>query len=212
MPRNNNSSETLSWIDWGLDKVSSWGPIIAGLGISGISGWATWATEQLYSYAPFSWVFSSIFSAFVFTLIYLLYSIASRISAQRELFKSYHNIPVTINPLEQEFIGKRININDFKSPIPGQVISDKLFRNCELIGPAVITFMNGANLNGINFLECDLVVIKTPSQIHNVLPFKKVQILDCKIYNMTIYMDPNVAKNFANNASGSLNWITEVPK
>lgn len=99
-----------------------------------------------------------------------------------------------INPLDEEFNRKRIDILSFKHPISNR-IEGKIFSNCQLIGPCNIIF-SGSRASHVTFTNCDLITINTKTVLYNCVLFDNISIFGGEIVNCTIFIPPNMVESF----------------
>ena len=92
-----------------------------------------------------------------------------------------------VNPLDGEFTGKRIKIQDLVNPATERVMWKK-FISCELMGPANITFIGAGSIQGARFINCDLICLRPGVRVYNTAVFEEVSVLGGALYNCTIYL------------------------
>lgn len=93
------------------------------------------------------------------------------------------------------FIKKRIYIHDLEDPaVP--IIEGKTFVNCDLVGPANITFLDGCNLSNSSFFDCDIVPVKDGVIVKNAIGFKDITVTRSRIIKVTILVPPNMMHYF----------------
>jgi hypothetical protein len=106
-----------------------------------------------------------------------------------------------INPLDPEFVRKRINLTDFYHP-HFRANRGKHFRECELFGPAQIVLSGTGNLMHCSFAYCDVVVIAVGSAVHSVIAFEECDFSKCSFYNVTFLVDAGMAKTMKTQVQG----------
>lgn len=89
----------------------------------------------------------------------------------------------SVNPLSPEFHTKRLRIADIAHPI-NRRIENKRFIDCELIGPANLLPL-GVDIRGMEFINCDCVVVRNGVPIRNAVGLKNVTLLGGKIWQCT---------------------------
>ena len=102
-----------------------------------------------------------------------------------------------INPLDQQFHGKRILIADLVHPVT-KSIEGKRFTDCELIGPANLAMIGGGQMVGVTFGNCDIVVLR-PSErlpVHNAVKLDSLNIIGGAIWNCTIFIPQRLIQMF----------------
>lgn len=141
-----------------------------------VVGFLSALTDLMNQYGPVSWAFAGLFAACLWAFANILLAEARfrRIKAKavdkwsKEEFDS-------VNPLESEFIKKRININAFSDPVE-KAIQGKRFVDCDLNGPAVILLENKLSFSHTHWVDCQFVVLAP--RIHNTQNF--VTFRDCE--------------------------------
>ncbi|MDN4632423.1 hypothetical protein QCD71_12925 [Sphingomonas sp. PsM26] len=102
----------------------------------------------------------------------------------------------TINPLDKEFIGKRINIMDLLNPVT-KIIEGKRFINCELFGPANIYFRNDVRLES-GLLNCDLVAIRLGQWVFNCIVIENCEFIGGSVFSCALFLPPNLVDKMRN--------------
>lgn len=176
---------------------------------AGIMSWLASLTTWINSYGSIAWG-----AVGLATLLVLLWAITgsqamianSRLkNAQARIAdKSYDT--AMINPLDQNFAGKRISLHDLRTPL-GEPLIGRVFNNCELLGPAVI-IMNGGGLNGCTFASVEFGKIKNEFfPLPNKLSLEDCQLVGCKVYNV-IFLVPEMLVSKFENDMPNMKWIT----
>jgi hypothetical protein len=187
-----------------VERILDWAPLIGGtVTTSALSGWAAHVTAPLAAYAPLSWVGCAILGALAFVFFYWLWATARLLIQRHKIHENFLQEKHDINPLDNIFTRKRININDF-TPLGSQYWRDKTFVDCDIYGPACII------LNGITSLQkggmeaCDFVKVKVNHPINNAIGFENLTLRNCRLYKVTILVPEYMVPQFP---SGP-NWIT----
>ena len=109
-----------------------------------------------------------------------------------------------VNPLDDVFDRKRVDINIFASPFV-DAVEDKTFTNCEFFGPAVITFHNCSV--GSIFRWCDFVKMPPgPVQAQNILIFKDCTFNNCKFIRITLLIQGEMVEPFEQSVD-NIRWL-----
>lgn len=188
---------------WIYDRIANnWDRLVAlFVGAGGMSYLAS-ITEWLKAWGPVGIGAVGIGSALIIW-IGLAWAQSIRAQARRRHAETYaiqkweENVD-DFNPLSPEFHLKRMKIGDLANPISKKVIG-KCLIDCELIGPAVIFFHKDIEMNGVGFVDCDVVVAKPVETIvlKNVVGFEKFKMIGGTIWNCTIIIQPHFVKTFA---------------
>ncbi len=178
---------------WIASKVSqhweavSWaaGVIWSAIG-GGVMAWAAYATNMFAAYAPASWVGAGFLGCLVSAAIFWLVARSQHWLAQAKWTRTFASPGDGINPLDDNFVRKRIKINDFVSPAHAWV-QGKTFDRCELIGPSPVMFDRGNIVNPL-FFDCNFICVKNNVTIHNAIKFEGCSFIGCRIYKCEIFV------------------------
>lgn len=113
------------------------------------------------------------------------------------------------NPLDQEFIRKRLNLADFYHP-HFVVNSKKHFRGCELFGPCQVAIMSHTTLANCNFNDCDVVVVDPSKPLHGAIAFAETEFLNCEFYRVTLLVPATIARMMKGGTGGQMNIISDL--
>ena len=72
-----------------------------------------------------------------------------------------------INPLDDTFHRKRINLADLAHPTKRKIIGKK-FTDCQLVGPANLFIFHNTTFFNVGFIDCDIVLTKQDAVLSNV--------------------------------------------
>jgi hypothetical protein len=100
-----------------------------------------------------------------------------------------------VNPMLPEFHTKRIRLEDLMNPITRR-IPKKRFIDCELVGPANITFFR-ADMADTNFINCDMVVVINEIPINNIMLFDDITAINSTFFGCTVFIPPSMVPKFA---------------
>jgi hypothetical protein len=205
---------TTTRFKWIYDRAESL--IAYFLGLFGLSFTALigYLTDTVKSIGYF-WLFilCSTFGLISYASVLMSFYMSARsrkIKAETDAIQHWKESVDTINPLDAEFIKKRIKISDLVSPIDG-AIRNKRFIDCELIGPANISFLDSekpSDINGIGIYACDIVMIKDKTWACNVIVFDNITILNCKLHRITLYIQSNMVNIFKTKNKGENRFVT----
>lgn len=199
-------SSLLSVGQWSWDKVAALAASAAG---AGIMAWLASLTTWIHSYGPIAWG-----AVGLITFLTLIWSISSAqaLIASSMVKRAHARITdkiydtALINPLEQNFMSKRISLYDLRTPM-GEPVKNKVFNQCELIGPAVI-LLNGGGITGNSFHYVEFSKIKNEFRaMPNKLVLEHCQLVNCKIYNV-IFLVPEQMVDALEKDMPNIQWIT----
>ena len=111
-----------------------------------------------------------------------------------------------INPLDDTFEKRLMNINVFRTPIL-EWIENKTFIDCKILGPAVIVFGGDGYFKDTSLKDCELVIIRNDAPVRNAIAFKNTTAKNCTFYNMTILVPESMKPAF--DEIKGITWITK---
>jgi hypothetical protein len=100
----------------------------------GVPAWAAHATGWLASYGPIAWVGAGLIGMLACSVVAYLVSITYVKIRTIRLLRRISERADAINPMDQYFHSKRINLQWFVPP-SGDAVEGKTFTKCEIIGP-----------------------------------------------------------------------------
>jgi hypothetical protein len=173
-----------------------------------LPAWATHSASIFSQYSPLSWVIAGFIGVFSVVLIYFTYAWASKIRITAAYNARFLEKGVLINPLEASFERKRILLNDFVLP-SHTVIENKVFIDCDLIGPANMYFHSSNNANPIREPIFDAVWLAPKANFHNGFVFRNCVFRNCSFQRITLFASVENYQNWKDNKS--INWIGIPP-
>lgn len=174
----------------------------------GVPAWAAWAADVFSEYAPFSWVACGLLGMLILASAYALFGYAKgRIQVAK--FQARVSEAAFINPLARTFERVRIRVTDLSPPL-GNIIANKSFTDCDIIGPANVVFFE-CSFSGTKGEAVDGLIIRDGLSPRNGFGFSNCTFADCRFYLLTIMVPEQEFEKFARFNWGGLNWITEVP-
>jgi hypothetical protein len=115
-----------------------------------------------------------------------------------------------INPLDDTFRNRRINISDLVPPF-ASVIRRKTFIDCELIGPAnaslSATSPGAGSMNGVGFIDCNACKVKDDIFVSTGVMFEDCTFLRGRIFRVTFFIPASGYDHMKNSMPG-MNWLT----
>lgn len=172
------------------------------------TGWAAYLTKALEGYAPLSWVAAGLIGAFLFVVMFWLWSIARLKVQRRQIDRAYLSPRNNINPLEDVFQKQKINVVDFRRPITDN-IRNKTFVDCEVFGPAIVILNGHTTADRVSYIGCDFVKAKALHPIFNAIAFENLTLRNCSVFNVTFLVPEHMVDQIkASPGRGAPNWIT----
>lgn len=189
------------------ERVLKWGPVIIGTtATSAITGWATSATKLLEEYAPLAWIGGAVLGGTVFLIGAAALSYARVNAARLEYFNDQKKAPDSINPLEETFNKKRINVQSLRSQF-NEPVEGKTFVDCELCGPAVIALLGNVSMSGVGIGNCEFVRVRNGAAIYNAIPFQNLTVNRGKMRGLTILVPEGAVAKVDSGVRG-IQWVT----
>jgi hypothetical protein len=206
----------LSWIERLLSIVANV-PVFWALVGGSVIAWYARASGWMAQFDTFGLIVAAVGGAL---LIYLIVSFGRHLNARSRQIATQVELEKirasssTINPLDDVFSRVRISTESLRPPY-GNIIFEKTFRNCDLVGPCNAAFFK-CHFDGNKGDECDAVVIKPLSanpQIQNGLLFLNCTFHQCRFYFITFFVPSDMLEWFNLYNWSGMNWLTaEAPK
>lgn len=183
-----------------VERHLTWIQLITGTSLVSVVGWISREialhTKWIVAAGPYAIWLATLLGALLFVLLCLGIAWFRYAWTKASAMQMWKERVTTINPLDAEFNKERIEIANIISPI-NHKIADKRFINCELLGPANITFMSNNDIHNAKFERCDVCVVKAGvTSQGNIVPFDGVQIIGGSIANCTIFITPDMVQQF----------------
>ncbi|HTN40295.1 MAG TPA: hypothetical protein VLZ84_04035 [Asticcacaulis sp.] len=176
-----------------LDKGFTWWFYLTGfVSVAAMSGFFSkmlaMSTPWIKAMGPYGiWFFTLIGVAFVLLLIMLCVVVWNMLISAKVRNKWKQRVD-SVNPLDIEFHKKRIKITDIANPSTS-VVQNKVFTDCDIIGPAVIYLWSRNNFTNYAFYKSDFIVMNPNRTINNAIVFDTVIATNCRFYECTVYID-----------------------
>ncbi len=163
------------------------------LGGGGLMAWAAYATEWLNEFGPIAWVLAGFVGIFLVLFIWLVVVVVQLLATRRNYFRAISSPTETINPLDDTFIRKRIKMQEFRPPYQ-KILENKIFKNCEILGPAAVYFSGGYFDGQCQFVHCELLSQKEGEKSYNAIGFENAVFQNCQLFDLIIIATHEVAK------------------
>lgn len=174
------------WVSWFFGWLWT-------LGGGVVTGWATWATGFFSAYAPLSWVAAGLIGAAVSGFTFWVVQKGRTISIQNALQKKWNSPGDGVNPLEDNFVRRRIMLNDFVSPA-NPIVEGKTFDRCEIVGPALA--LADSNFHNAALYDCNLVCVKDGITAYGIIVLRNNSFLNCKFYRISFLVPETAVERF----------------
>lgn len=201
-----------TWLWNGLGNIV----VLAGWAASfALPAWAVGAAGIMVQYQPFSWVAAGFAGMLTAMTIYAGLGWGRNLWVVAAARQRFYRQTDRFNPMDTLFQRQRIAIADLSNPME-QVINNKKFIDCEMIGPAnilLLTSTPGASkIVGNKFNKFDAVVIDNDAAPQSSIAFVDCDFERCSFYNVVLLIQERNAAD-ANNAVNNMHWITpQAPK
>lgn len=190
------------------EQIARYLPLIFSIfGVGAVMSVLAVLTDWMNLYAPFSWGL-----AFLIGVLAIIFAFAGHARyvlwrTQNELLKKSVDPTSEINPLDKNFHNLRIKISDLAHPVEHS-IKDKVFSDCELIGPSVLYLASG-NIDKINYINCNMIKANSNAEIstQSIITMENCKIMNCKLYNMVIISSAENALQFER-ATNFKGWLS----
>ena len=172
------------------------------------AAWAVTATEMFSEWAPLSWVIAGFGGTLAYALFVTLYGFGRGRIVQSRYDEKVLAETGRVDPLAKVFERKRIFLNDFILP-SSPVIIDRLFVDCDIVGPANIFLSIDNTISHGKSGKVDAVALSAGSKFLNGFVFNSCTFRGCAFHRITIFFSnsevgPHLDLNW-------LNWISELP-
>lgn len=163
-----------------------------------ISGYFASITEALKPYAPISWWAFALLGGALFALSFSAAAWGWSRFQLAAIRKEWRDKIENINPLDENFHGKRISIASLATPFIN-TIDNKSFSDCDLVGPAtVIVTGERGSVIGNGFFECVFVTLR-PRPIlsgRSIIFIRNCHIINCRLIGCIVLVQHNAVEAF----------------
>lgn len=195
---------SLEW-RWSLANLF-WG--IGALGSVVLPAWAVKTMELFASYSPLSWVLAGFIGLVLWCACFLVYAVAHTLYVKSRFNARSMNSGQFVDPMAKIFERKRVFLNDFCLPT-SPVIQDKVFVDCEIIGPANIFLAIGNRVDEILLPNCDAVVLPPNASFANGYTLFNTSFRRCSFQRVTFFLSEQEYQHVKH--LRWLNWISYLP-
>lgn len=203
-------NSALNSAEWRLSLYNmlfgQWGLIVGG---SIASASAIRATEMLRDYAPASWVVGGILTGIAIAIGYRVF-ISARERAQVLRFRARVADASHVNPLDDIFRRQRLKLTDLCAPIGG-VVENKVFIECDIIGPANAVIFPDCTFIGSRGEGNDQLIIKRGVVASTGFAVVNCTFRNCRFFLVTFMVPEPFYLSFVSHNWTGVNWLTETP-
>jgi len=154
--------------------------------VAALMAWLSTTVQWINQFGPFGWASVGLISFVLLSIGLASLGTWREALANARAAREWNLRTDSINPLRDNFDRERIRVGDLTHPVK-RSIAKKTFSNCQLVGPANVTFMR-CNLNGVSFSDCDIVVAKDGAFVRNVIAFEDCAMIGGEIINATLFV------------------------
>ena len=176
-----------------------------------VTGWAAQATKALEAYEPLSYVLAGIVGAGIAVLIFAAWGWFRLAIARAHYLREISKPMDGVNPLEDNFYRKRIDVSKFGDPV-GRASIKQDFRNCEIVGPAVVYFRNCTFTGIFEQGLCDFIGLRDDSRkppLQNPIVFDNCIFRDCHYSRLVMLFNRNNSDQLDQVSNGQIPWLTK---
>lgn len=183
---------TLSSAEWAWRIL-----VVAAIGGSGtIGGLLARADPFFKSLGPIYWLAVAATTAVVTAIVLYFVKAANHKQSLADLNASLATPRNTINPLAHTFTDVIIPVEDLRLPTQ-QLHQNKLFKRCKFVGPATIAILGGTYAHS-SFNDCgDIIALPEGVNLTGAIVLQNCTVEECEFIRVTLLMDQNSAKRFA---------------
>lgn len=175
-----------------------------------LPAWAVDAARILADYSPASWVVAGFGGMLTAALVYFLIGYGRRAWIRATFDGRFLDRHGGINPLDRVFQNQRIYLNDFVLP-SSPVVENKMFYNCEIVGPANVWFAERNHTDETRLPPVDAVYLDpTQKPPNNCFVLIGCTFRQCSFQRVTIYLGHVDYQNHTEN--NWMNWVSLTPK
>lgn len=201
----------VSLVQWAWDRSAA---LLVGSAAGGGVTWLASATEWMNSTGPLSWGVAGLAAALtVYWTMIGGRALAARARLARAMADAAESVAggSAINPLKGDFVRERIRLSDLISPA-GSPLRSYTFKNCELIGPAVLFLDPDVvfRANHVEFVE----FIKINPYAGQLWPNKIVMhgglIEGCVLVNVILLVSYDLAAGVERSFGQAIQWMNDM--
>lgn len=150
-------------------------------------------------FGAFGWWSAGLAAFFLTTAASLLAATAREKGVYAAIERERARAPGVVNPTDRNFVRKRIRLGNLVRPSTNYV-KDKVFTDCQLIGPGSVVFEAGDNFSGVNLINCNWVVVKNDAYMYNITRFQNLSFNGGDVSDITFYI-----------AERDISWLRQYP-
>ncbi|WP_176597345.1 MULTISPECIES: hypothetical protein [Sphingobium] len=197
---------------WSSRVANIWtfaGAVVPGTIAAFVIGSASKSIGWISHLGAFGVLSSALIAFFLTTVSISLMSRASlwRVEARNRSRLSGDSSP--FDPMQTIFQNKRIKVTDLVNPYD-QVVLNKKFINCEIIGPAnIFVVFNNAKFLRNHFDHADAIEIRDDAIPQNAIGFAGCDFEQCRFFKVSMLFQAN-SRKAADQIIANLNWLTDI--
>lgn len=196
-----------SWSSRAANAAAIW-PLLPASVVGVVTGFGSQSIEWISQFGWFGWWCAFLVGFFFSAAGLAVVGYAREKFALAKAQQRWSKEVDAINPLDEVFVNRRINIRDLAHPVTKR-ISSKTFRSCELFGPENIILASG-HMSGVAFADCDVVVVKDNASLTNLKVFEDCSMTGGVIWNCTIFVTQAAFEAFRQGVGEKINVITDT--
>ncbi|WP_149539061.1 hypothetical protein [Siccirubricoccus phaeus] len=200
-----------------LESISSHWSLIALIGSTGfvtiLTSWAAAVTKWLAPCGVITWIACGLAAGGLFVLLWLAAAIARERIIKASIENHFCHRQDSINPLQDEFKKRRIDVSNLVSPIE-PIVRKKRFIECDIVGPYNIalsaTRPSEGGMKDCRMTSVCAVMVADNVPIYNFVLFEDCTFERCRIHKVTfLFLESDYV--WANQVLPGLHWLTPPP-
>lgn len=182
-------SKLLQAIESHTSMLARLGRWIVTLGGAAVLGGTAKVAQVLEEFAPFSYLLAGFIGAALVAIVFACWASFRSATANARYLNELKKPASAINPLDESFNKKRIEISDLADPVTN-VVKDKTFTNCQLVGPRTAVFLGCTFQEGFSHEGCDFATFDDqgkPPSVYNIQIFHNCTFRNCRYFRLVMF-------------------------
>ena len=178
----------------GRVHLATWIIGLCSIGAAIVIAYAASITDWLRPWGPIGYIGVSIIGLLTLYIVgsgsFFVYS-SAKVRSALARYSDRQVQTLQINPLDNSFTKRRINLSDFFHPF-GRPVGASTFQDCELFGPATI-FLNGCRFLNSGIHNCDILILNDNVDSFTAIRFDACIFERCHFYRATMFVTKDQA-------------------
>jgi hypothetical protein len=196
---------------WIYDRLANNWPLLSStLGGGAVIVYTASITEWLKPWGPIAYATLGLGAALtifvIFASFFWLYA-SGKVKIALSRYSDASLAASTINPLDDNFVKRRIRLSDFANALQRKIRAVK-FQDCEIYGPALI-FLNGCHFGAADIINCDFVILSDTARPHTLTWFESCIFERCQFCMVTMFVTQDQANQLKQVVGDYMNVISQ---